>query len=117
VFSSQIWINRSKVFPATLLVGDEVRAVAAAFATAEVAVLVYCVWAHAPDPTERRSSDPAVSFMMGLEVMDARCCENKLSGTMFSADSLLSSRPRCHLVIYYVSSQFSDNQTSTWGLD
>jgi hypothetical protein len=43
VFSHQILTKRSKVLPATLLVGLSVKAVALALATAAEAVDVYCV--------------------------------------------------------------------------
>ena len=42
----QIDTNRSKLFPATWLVGLSVKAVALAFATAAVPVEVYCVCAN-----------------------------------------------------------------------
>ena len=42
--------------PATLDVGDRVRAVAAALATAAVAVEVYCDWPYTPDASAKSAA-------------------------------------------------------------
>jgi hypothetical protein len=56
--SLQIVTKRSNVFPATLLVGLSVIAVALAFATAAVPVEVYCVCASdAPTQSEKETID------------------------------------------------------------
>jgi hypothetical protein len=54
---------RLNVFPITLLVGLSVRAVALAFATAAVPVLVYCVCATTL-PTQAETKTQAVDHIL-----------------------------------------------------
>jgi hypothetical protein len=61
----QIVTKRSNVFPATLLVGLSVKAVALAFATAAVPVDVYCVCANTVEKqTERQTSERILSLTL-----------------------------------------------------